>query len=142
MEIGKAVYQHSKRNGMRDIPFFENDSPFPDLVKEAAMGIHWQNHAHIEAIMNYMSLMTKELKDIKGYLAELPLNYNDPEVMVGKDRAAEILSLSLSCFDKYLYEVEEHLRIPCYHLDGKNLFNKQELLQWAVLYDTRKRGLA
>jgi hypothetical protein len=142
MEIGKTVYQHSKKLGMRDIPVFENDQPFPDLVKDAALGIHWQNHAYIEAIMNHMSLMAKELKAIKGYLAELPISNNDSEVMVGRERAEEILSLSNSCFQKYLYDVEDHLKIPCYHLDGKNLFNKQELLQWAVLYDTRKRGLA
>jgi hypothetical protein len=142
MEREKKKYLNSPKVGIGDIPFIEKDSYFPDAAKSMELGLLLQNQAAIKSLAEQMSLMMRELRDLKVYVAQLPSMRPEPEVMVDKVRAAEILSLSASCFEKYLYDVDEHLKIPCHHLDGKNLFYKQELIQWAILYDARKRGLA
>jgi hypothetical protein len=113
---------------------------FPDAVKSIELGIQVQNQAYLKAMADQVGFLLKEMKDLKSYVADLQSKQSDEEVMVDKARAMEILSISESCFDKYLYDVE--FKIPCHPIDGKNLFLKEELIQWVMLYDSRKRGLS
>lgn len=113
---------------------------FPDAVRSMEIGIQVQNQSYLKTLADQMDFLLKEMKGLKNYVADLHTNQSDQEVMVDKARAMEILSISESCFDKYLYDVA--FKIPCHPLDGKNLFFKDELIQWVMLYDSRKRGLA